>query len=149
MSLNLFDFRLNFFSSAYCPSLCWPTSSLWVLRLSILACILHSIRHVIWPALCPHVLGGVPGCDVPRYAPSHTYSDEDTRQGEMQWVFVLPLLHLQLHLLVCHSPKKIYILFPSLFIYVVIGTSGPEIFQIIKETLMWEMRARANTEHSF
>lgn len=37
--------------------------------------------------------------------------------------------------------EKIHALFPSLFMYVIVGTSASEIFQIIKQTLMSEMTA--------
>lgn len=45
--------------------------------------------------------------------------------------------------------KKIFALFPRPFTHVVVGASVPEIFQIIKQTLMSEMTTRVNTECSF
>lgn len=35
----------------------------------------------IWLALCPHLLGSVPGCYVQTYAPSHTNSDDDNHMA--------------------------------------------------------------------
>lgn len=95
----------------------------------------------------------VPGCNVQRCTPSCTNSDDDNHQARRnagEWVFVLPLLNLQLqHLLVCRSTKKISALFPRPFMHAVVGASVPEIFQIIKQTLMSEMTTQVNTECSF
>lgn len=74
------DFGLNFFSCE-CASLCSPTASVWALCPTILACVLHSCRHVISLALALCPLGAM--CRDALQA-AQTVTMATTRQEGMQ-----------------------------------------------------------------